>query len=188
MAQMIFVNLPVADVAQIDRVLRSDRFENNPQVQQRTGVVDDVVGLDRRHAADANGSFRPSRPSRSPTPAQPSCGLFALSFDSHAEVDAIIDAAIAAGGTRAARPEDMGFMYSRAFEDPDGHGFGPLWMDPAAAEAVHPNSRTDRGLSTACNRRIDRCRRFRLYLAPVRSRRDRRVDPRLSARSPAVRS
>jgi predicted lactoylglutathione lyase len=24
-------------------------------------------------------------------------------------------------------------MYSRAFEDPDGNGFGPMWMDPAAA-------------------------------------------------------
>lgn len=24
-------------------------------------------------------------------------------------------------------------MYSRAFADPDGHGFGPFWMDPEAA-------------------------------------------------------
>jgi predicted lactoylglutathione lyase len=29
----------------------------------------------------------------------------------------------------------MGFMYSRAFTDPDGHIFEPVWMDVAAATA-----------------------------------------------------
>ena len=29
-------------------------------------------------------------------------------------------------------------MYSRAFEDPDGNGFGPFWMDAAAAAAAMP--------------------------------------------------
>jgi hypothetical protein len=29
--------------------------------------------------------------------------------------------------------EDLGFMYSRAFEDPDGSGFGPMGMDGATA-------------------------------------------------------
>ena len=43
------------------------------------------------------------------------------------------NAAIAAGGKSLHDPEDHGFMYSRAFEDPDGNGFGPMWMDPAAA-------------------------------------------------------
>src|SRR3546814_12589088 len=60
--------------------------------------------------------------------------LYALSFDSRADVDAITEAAIAAGGREAHDPDDHGFMYSRAFEDFDGHGWGPFWMDPAAAE------------------------------------------------------
>src|SRR3546814_5724820 len=60
--------------------------------------------------------------------------LYALSFDSRADVDAITEAAIAAGGREAHDPEDHGFMYSRAFEDFDGHGWGPFWMVPAAAE------------------------------------------------------
>ena len=37
------------------------------------------------------------------------------------------------GAKQINEPEDHGFMYSRAFEDPDGNGFGPMWMDPAAA-------------------------------------------------------
>ena len=55
-------------------------------------------------------------------------------MDSRAEVDAICDKAAATGGsTDASPPEDLGFMYSRDFADPDGHGFGPFFMDPTAA-------------------------------------------------------
>lgn len=62
--------------------------------------------------------------------------LFAFSFDSREEVDAITAKAVAAGGREGHEPEDMGFMYSRAFEDLDGHGFGPMWMDVDAAVAA----------------------------------------------------
>ncbi len=43
-------------------------------------------------------------------------------------------AALAAGGRELHDPENEPYMYSRAFEDLDGHGFGPFWMDMAAAE------------------------------------------------------
>jgi predicted lactoylglutathione lyase len=62
--------------------------------------------------------------------------LLALSCDDRAGVDAITEAAIAAGGTEAHEAEDLGFMYSRAFEDPDGHGWGPFYMDMAGFEAA----------------------------------------------------
>ena len=59
--------------------------------------------------------------------------LIALSRDSREDVDSITTAAAAAGGKADIRErQDMGFMYSRAFEDPDGHVFEPMWMDPAA--------------------------------------------------------
>jgi predicted lactoylglutathione lyase len=60
--------------------------------------------------------------------------LFALSLDSRAEVDRITTAALAAGGREAHDAEDAGYMYNRAFEDLDGHGWGPFFMDMAAAE------------------------------------------------------
>ena len=53
-------------------------------------------------------------------------------------MDAITEKAIAAGGREAHPAEDQGFMYSRAFEDPDGNGFGPFWMDVEAAVAAMP--------------------------------------------------
>ncbi|WP_240220911.1 hypothetical protein [Rheinheimera hassiensis] len=37
------------------------------------------------------------------------------------------------GGTADINPfQDLGFMYSRALTDPDGHIWEPFWMDPAA--------------------------------------------------------
>ena len=58
----------------------------------------------------------------------------AFSWDSRADVDAILEKAIAAGGTEHRDPQDYGFMYARDFEDPDGNLFSALWMDPVAAK------------------------------------------------------
>ena len=38
--------------------------------------------------------------------------------------------ALAAGATELHEPQDHGFMYGRAFEDPDGHGWESMWMSP----------------------------------------------------------
>jgi predicted lactoylglutathione lyase len=56
--------------------------------------------------------------------------LIALSVDSRDEVDRLVDAAMAAGGTYAGDPQDQGFMYSRSFADPDGHNWEILFMEP----------------------------------------------------------
>jgi predicted lactoylglutathione lyase len=58
--------------------------------------------------------------------------MTAFSCPSRAAVDEMADAAIAAGGTSAMPPVDMGFMYSRSFYDLDGHHWEPVWMDPTA--------------------------------------------------------
>jgi hypothetical protein len=55
-------------------------------------------------------------------------------------VDQLSDAAGANGGKTDVGPkQDMGFMYGRSFEDPDGHIWEPMWMDPKFAEqGAHP--------------------------------------------------
>lgn len=45
-------------------------------------------------------------------------------------VDAMFDKAIAAGGKEVRSAEDHGFMYSRDFEDLDGHIWEVFWMQP----------------------------------------------------------
>ena len=59
-------------------------------------------------------------------------GLFALSCGSRAEVDELVNKAIAAGGKHAMDPVDHGFMYGRSFYDLDGHHWEVLWMNPTA--------------------------------------------------------
>ena len=56
--------------------------------------------------------------------------LFAISCDSRAEVDTMVEAALEAGGKVAMPPQDHGFMYSCSFYDLDGHHWEVMWMDP----------------------------------------------------------
>jgi uncharacterized protein len=65
-------------------------------------------------------------------------GLFAFSCASRAEVDALVTAAVAAGGKHAMDPTDHGSMYGWSFYDPDEHHWEVLWMDPAALESGPP--------------------------------------------------
>lgn len=60
--------------------------------------------------------------------------LVALSRESREAVDRIVDAGVAAGGTEPRPGRDLGFMYSRDLEDPDGNILEFLYMDPAAVE------------------------------------------------------
>ena len=134
MPKMIFVNLPVADVAQSTAFYEAIGFEKNAQFSG--DHASSLMWSDTITIMLLDRAFYATLTPKPIIDAHATSGvLIALSFDSRAAVDAIAEAAVAAGGREAHGPEDQGFMYSRAFEDPDGHGFGPFWMDVAAFEA-----------------------------------------------------
>lgn len=56
--------------------------------------------------------------------------LLAISTESKQEVDELVDKALEAGATKQREPEDYGFMYSRSFNDLDGHIWEVFYMDP----------------------------------------------------------
>ena len=56
--------------------------------------------------------------------------LTALSVESRARVDALVDTALKAGATEAGEAMDYGFMYGRSFNDLDGHIWEIIYMDP----------------------------------------------------------
>jgi uncharacterized protein len=59
--------------------------------------------------------------------------MLCLSHDSQDSVNAIVDRAVSAGGTPEPTPtQDLGFMYGRSFEDPDGHIWENVYMNMAA--------------------------------------------------------
>lgn len=60
--------------------------------------------------------------------------IIALTRDSRADVDAALDAGVAAGGVEPKPATDLGFMYTRDLEDPDGNILQFFHMEPAAAE------------------------------------------------------
>ena len=53
--------------------------------------------------------------------------------DSKEVVNEIVDKALTAGGRAPSEAQDHGFMYERAFEDPDGHIWEIFWMNTQAA-------------------------------------------------------
>jgi hypothetical protein len=60
--------------------------------------------------------------------------IVALSAESREDVDDFTEKALAAGGSQANDPIEMDFMYGRSFQDPDGHQWEIIWMDPSALE------------------------------------------------------
>ena len=58
----------------------------------------------------------------------------AFTRDSREEVDTVIEAGLAAGGSEHGPAQDLGFMYSRDLEDPDGNVVSFLYMERQAAE------------------------------------------------------
>lgn len=135
MAKMIFVNLPVKDLAASTRFYEAIGCEKNNQFSDENAASmvwsDTIVFQLLTHDYFKTFTPRPVADTREAVGV-----LIALSQDSREAVDAITEAAAGAGGKADIRePQDMGFMYARAFEDPDGHVFEPMWMDMQAVSA-----------------------------------------------------
>jgi predicted lactoylglutathione lyase len=137
MAKMIFVNLPVKDVAastafyQAIGATKDERFSQPGQAASMQ-FSDTIVFMLLSHDFFGGFSPKPIADAHQSTEV-----LLCMSQDSREAVDAITEAAAKAGGKADIRPpQDHGFMYGRSFEDPDGHIFEPMYMDVEAALAA----------------------------------------------------
>ncbi len=140
MARMIFINLPVRDLAASRHFYQALGFTINDAFSDDEGACVVISGaiylMILTHGKYAQFANLPIGDARAT-----SQHLLSLSCDTKAEVDGLVSRALAAGGTEPHPPEDIGFMYSGAFTDPDGNGWGPFWMDPAAAENGPPDNK-----------------------------------------------
>ncbi|MGO4705326.1 VOC family protein [Microvirga sp. 2MCAF38] len=135
MPKMIFVNLPVKNLAAATRFYQAIGCDKNDQFSDENTasmVWSDTITFHLlTHTSFSTFTAKPIADAHKTI-----AMLMALSRDSREEVDAIVEAAAAAGGKADIRErQDLGFMYVRTFEDPDGHVFEPVWMDVAAAMA-----------------------------------------------------
>ena len=131
MNKMIFVNLPVADLAKSMAFYTALGFANNPQFTDETAACmvwsKSIMVMLLSHEKWKTFTTRPIPPTST------SEVMLAVSMDGKAAVDRITDSAGNHGGIADINAkQDLGFMYSRSFSDPDGHVWEPLWMDPAA--------------------------------------------------------
>ncbi|UZK64736.1 VOC family protein [Sphingomonas sp. M1-B02] len=133
MPQMVFINLPVKDVAastafyEAIGCTRDARFSGDHASAMI--LSDTITFMILGHSFFAGFTPKPIADAHATTEV-----LICISRESRADVDAIVARAAAAGGRADIREaQDMGFMYSRAFEDLDGHIFEPMHMDVDAA-------------------------------------------------------
>jgi predicted lactoylglutathione lyase len=131
---MIFVNLPVQDLAKSRAFLEALGASNEPKFTDETAACmqlsESIFVMLLTH--DKFSQFTP-RPIADATAG--SEVLLCLSCDSRESVDSTVTRAVSAGGTAdPAAKQDYGVMYGRSVADPDGHIWELMWMDSAAAE------------------------------------------------------
>lgn len=140
MSKLIFVNLPVRDLARATAFYEAVGATKNPQFSDHTASC--MVFSDTIHAMLlTHDKFRRFTPKKIADAKAASEVLICLSADSRAAVDETIAKAKTAGAVVDPGPtEDFGWMYARSFEDPDGHIWEIMWMDVAAATAAMARS------------------------------------------------
>ncbi|MCX4642862.1 VOC family protein [Streptomyces sp. NPDC055059] len=131
--QMIFPNLAVNDLDASKKFFTELGYSINPQFSDETCasivVSEHIVVMlltKEKYAAFTKKTIVDSTKNTEV--------LLCLSAESREKVDELVDKAIAAGGTETGEKQDHGFMYGRAFDDPDGHTWEIMWMDPAAVQ------------------------------------------------------
>jgi predicted lactoylglutathione lyase len=133
MATSIFVNLPVKDLDASKAFFEALGFTINQQFTDEN--ASSVVISDTIYVMLLKEEFYQTFTSKTIADARTTSEVQnAIGFDSREAVDDIVDRAVAAGATEPKPAQDYGFMYSRGFEDLDGHHWDALWMDPAHVE------------------------------------------------------
>ena len=131
MATQIYVNIPVKDLDRSIQFFTELGFTFNPQFTDKNAtcmiISENIFSMlltepffksfTKKEICDSSKSIE---------------AIIALSFDSKNQVDEMVDKAIKAGGTSPKDTQNEGWMYSRSFEDPDGHLWEILYMDVSA--------------------------------------------------------
>jgi len=131
--RLIFPNLAVKDLDRSVAFFTELGFSFDPRFTDVTATAL-VVNEQAVVMLLVESKFREFTTKELVDPTRQTEAIIALSAESRADVDALADKALAGGGSPAGDPLDLGFMYARSFQDPDGHLWEVVWMDPAALE------------------------------------------------------
>ncbi|AKM39702.1 lactoylglutathione lyase [Burkholderia contaminans FFH2055] len=134
MSRQLFINLPVRDLSKATAFYTAIGASMNPQFSDDTSscmvLSDTLFVMLMTHEKWARFTNKPIVDSR-----RESEVMLALSADDRESVDKLTDIAGAHGGKADVNArQDLGFMYGRSFEDPDGHIWEVMFVDMSRIE------------------------------------------------------
>lgn len=131
MSRKLFVNLPVKELDRSVRFFTALGFSFNAHFTDETATCM-IVSDSSFVMLLTEEKFRQFTPRQLCDTKQATEVLLCLSAESRAEVDQLVAKAVAAGGSLYKEPIDFGFMYGHSFQDPDGHQWEVMFMEPEA--------------------------------------------------------
>lgn len=129
---MLFVNLPVRELSRSVEFFTRLGFDFDPKFTDDRATCM-ILGDRACVMLLEDARFRDFTRREICDPTTHTEALVAVSQASRDAVDAMAEAAAAAGAKTAMEPQDHGFMYGRSFYDLDGHHWEVFWMDPELA-------------------------------------------------------
>ncbi len=125
----LFVNLPIKDLNKTVAFFTKLGFTFNPQFTNENATCM-IIGENIFAMLLVEEFFKTFIPNKEMRDARKSAEvILALSVGDRAEVDSMIKNATDAGGKEYRSVEDHGWMYTRAFEDLDGHIWEIFYAD-----------------------------------------------------------
>ena len=129
----IFVNLPVENLDRSVEFFTQLGYTFNPQFTDENAtcmiISDSIFAM-----LLVKPYFKGFTKKEIPNTTTDSEVIVALSADTRATVDELVDNAIKAGAKITNEPSDLGFMYSRSFQDLDGHLWEIVYMDESTVD------------------------------------------------------
>ena len=129
-ATQIFVNLPVKNLKGSMEFFTKLGYSFNPQFTDETAACM-VVSEDIYVMLLTEEKFKEFTPKPICDAKKSTEVLLCLSCESRENVNDLVSKAVAAGGPTYAEFKDYGFMYQHGFQDPNGHIWELIYMEPS---------------------------------------------------------
>lgn len=126
MGTKIFINLPSKDLKRTARFFAKVGYRFDPQFSDENGQC--MIITDDIYVMFLTEQFFKSFTNKD-IPESSAGAIYALTADNREAVDDFIQRCVAEGGKDISQPQTVDFMYTRSFEDPDGHIWEIFYMD-----------------------------------------------------------
>lgn len=140
MVKQIFVNLPVKDLEKTKEFWIKLGFSFNPQfTDEKAGALE--LGENIFAMLITEDYYKTFMKKLIADSSKVNEVINAVSVESKQDVDILVDKAFAAGAAKYKETDDYGWMYSKSFEDLDGHLWEVLYIDETKVPA-NPGAET----------------------------------------------